>query len=82
MAECQACRLAFRSVIKVISTVNMACRAYPYFSKSIIVKLPAYEAGHLEKIFAHEGICNPFLAPTLLAFIPVYKKGYSSYNFS
>jgi len=42
------------------------------------VKLPAYKAGHLEKIFAQEGICNPFLAPTLLAFIPVHRTGYSA----
>ena len=42
------------------------------------MNLPAYKAGHLEKIFAQEGICNPFLAPTLLAFIPVHRTGYSA----
>ena len=45
--------------------------------KSLKVKLPTYKAGHL-KIIAQEGDCIHFLAPSLLAFIPVQRTGHTA----
>ena len=41
------------------------------------MKLPACKAGHRRE-FAQEGVCNPFLAPTPLAFISVHRTGHSA----
>ena len=40
----------------------------------IILKLPAYKAGHRRE-FLQEGVCNSFLATTPLAFIPSTGRG-------
>ena len=48
-----------------------------YQHKELRVKLPTYKAGHL-KIIAQEGDCIPFLAPSLLAFIPVHRTGHTA----